>query len=433
MPSSHRPRIGILGTPVTSGNRGVLALGASLMTLCRRAQADIAPFLLIGRNSHDPAPFFCNGQREDIPVVPCRLSPRSRPSDHFLWILLASILYRLLPPLRPLLARVTPWIAALRDARWVGDIRGGDSFSDIYGFRRFFLGSLMAWTVILVRGSITQFPQTYGPFKSAPARGIARFLLRRSYPIIARDRESQRIAQELAGPSRTVLLSPDVAFALPPAAPTQPVFDPPGVLQPGTIGLNVNGLMFHGGYTGNNMFGLRLDYARFLPRLVEALLDAQPGDLLLVPHTYAPKGDVESDNAACESVRNTIRPDLRPRLRLIQKEYDAHELKGLIGQCDFFVGSRMHSCIAALSQGVPCVGVAYSMKFAGVFDSVGMRDWIVDGRDTDTDTAIRRILELYQVREDARPGLRSRASEARHTLDQVFTNMLSATAPLPRN
>ena len=46
--------------------------------------------------------------------------------------------------------------------------------------------------------------------------------------------------------------------------------------------------------------------------------------------------------------------------------------KAVIGQCDFFIGSRMHACIAALSQGVPCVGVAYSMKFAGVFDTVGM-------------------------------------------------------------
>ena len=32
-----------------------------------------------------------------------------------------------------------------------------------------------------------QFPQTYGPFKSPVARWMARILLRRSFPIVARD------------------------------------------------------------------------------------------------------------------------------------------------------------------------------------------------------------------------------------------------------
>ena len=65
---------------------------------------------------------------------------------------------------------------------------------------------------------------------------------------------------------------------------------------------------------------------------------------------------------------------------IVDREYDQHEIKGVIGMCDFFVGSRMHACIGALSQGIPCVGVAYSMKFRGVFESVGVADWVVDSR-----------------------------------------------------
>jgi polysaccharide pyruvyl transferase WcaK-like protein len=80
----------------------------------------------------------------------------------------------------------------------------------------------------------------------------------------------------------------------------------------------------------------------------------------------------------------------------------------------------MHSCIAALSQGVPCVGVAYSMKFAGVFESVGMGDWVVDGRSVGNAAAVERILELYRGREAVRESLKAAGDRARDELREVF-------------
>jgi polysaccharide pyruvyl transferase WcaK-like protein len=181
--------------------------------------------------------------------------------------------------------------------------------------------------------------------------------------------------------------------------------------------------MYHGGYTRRNMFGLKLDYAAFLPQLVAALLREHPGDLWLVPHTFAPDGDVESDPEASRSVRDALPPELRARVRIVAREYDPHEIKGIIGQCDFFIGSRMHACIAALSQGVPCVGVAYSMKFSGVFATVGMESWVVDGRETTNRQAVDRVLELYRQRAEMRAALGRSAEEARTQLQRVFHDL----------
>jgi polysaccharide pyruvyl transferase WcaK-like protein len=83
----------------------------------------------------------------------------------------------------------------------------------------------------------------------------------------------------------------------------------------------------------------------------------------------------------------------------------------------------MHACIAALSQGVPCAGVAYSMKFAGVFATVGMETWVVDGREATNEQAVARILELYRQRAEMRDGLGQRAGEARSQLQKVFRNL----------
>ena len=420
-------KVAIMGTSVSSGNRGVLALGVSLVNLCCASGRAAEAVLLLSHHEHRPVLFKVDGKDRSIPIVPCRLSPRARPQDHLAWIVAMSIFYRLLPiaGVRQVIAKATPWIQALVDADVVGDVRGGDSFSDIYGMKRFLLGFLMAWTVLLVKGDMVQFPQTYGPFKSPIARWLARFLLMRSSLVIARDKQSQRLAQDLVGASREVLLSPDVAFSLELVRPETIALDPPmpAPSRAGVIGLNVNGLMYHGGYTRDNMFGLKLSYASFLPELVTALLREHPGELWLVPHTFAPAGDVESDVDASRMLREALPTELQTRVRIIAAEYDPHEIKGVIGGCDFFIGSRMHACIAALSQGVPCVGVAYSMKFAGVFDSVGMGAWVVDGRVVQNSEAITRVLELYRARNEVRGELGRRADEARETLRAIFKRM----------
>jgi colanic acid/amylovoran biosynthesis protein len=425
--------VGIMGTPVASGNRGVLALGAALARLCLISTTG-AEVRLFGSHSHAGTVIMRPEGRElAIPMVHWRLSPRGGLRHHLFVIVAGALLYRVAPwaVLRRRLADWIPWISALEKTDLVGDVRGGDSFSDIYGLKRLLLASLPVLSVIWVKRSLVLFPQTYGPFKSRTSRWIARWIIRNSTTIIARDKESQRVAQELAAPGQKILLTPDVAFALYADVMQTALFDNCAVPEPipdNCIGLNVNGLMFNGGYTGKNMFGLKLDYRAFLSELARTLLEIHPGPLLLVPHTYAPFGDIESDNEACHLLKESLPVLLRPRVRIVTGSYDAHQLKGIISRCGFFVGSRMHSCIAALSQGVPCVGVAYSMKFRGVFDSVGMADWVVDGRTTGTEDAVASIAKLYHERNARQPELARQAAANKTALQDAFASLLGRPA-----
>jgi colanic acid/amylovoran biosynthesis protein len=209
--------------------------------------------------------------------------------------------------------------------------------------------------------------------------------------------------------------------------PAQPQIEPSLGERAGRVlvGLNVNGLMFNGGYTRDNMFELKLDYRAFLDAFVQDLLTRPDTDLLLVPHTYAAPGRVESDNEACRLLAASAPAQFASRIHRVTAEYDQHEIKGIIGQCDFFVGSRMHACIAALSQGIPTVGVAYSRKFAGVFDCVGAGGWVIDGRDTDAASALRRAAELYAERGSLRRELLPRVAQAREQLRTVFADLLA--------
>lgn len=429
--------IGLMGTSVASENRGVLALAASLVLLIKEAAPSVRLLLFLGHHDNGPASIRTPMGSLSLPISKVRLSPKSHPSDHLLWILGAALIYRFCPMegIRQRVSAWTPWINDLLKTDVIADIRGGDSFTDLYGIGRFLHGFVLAWSVILVKGTLVQLPQTYGPFKSRVCRILAAFLLRRSSVVFARDKESQALAQSLAGPRVAVRLCPDVAFGLPAFEPPALIVLPSGLTRPppGTIGMNINGLMYHGGYNRRDMFRLRLDYPRLALQIVEALVKRQSHEIWLVPHTLASRLSPESDPAAIADLVSQLSADARQRVRIVTGSYDCHELKWLIGQFDFFVGSRMHACIGALSQGVPCVGIAYSKKFRGVFETVGVADRVIDARECDNSQALAGTLARYEDRELDRAILQRKAQEARLELQHCFESLVTSIPTKPQS
>jgi polysaccharide pyruvyl transferase WcaK-like protein len=428
MTPGNKPIIAIMGASMATRNRGVSALGASLTKLLDEAAPSAEVVMLIPNRNALPFHVFVRGVQRTVRVVNCRQSPKSRPSENIFIIAVLAMAYRLLPlrGWRRAICRVCPWIRTVAEAALVGDIRGGDSFSDIYGLKSFVLASIPTITVLWIRGSIVLFPQTYGPYRHRLAKLIARYILRRANPILSRDRESMDTVREVAGPEANMRFCPDVAFALDPMRPSTVSITPP--IPTGDrcflVGLNVNGLMYNGGYTRQNMFGLKMDYREFLKLLVDAILDDGSVRVLLVPHTFAPIGDVQSDPEACRLVMETVVGHKRGRVHLVDREYDQHETKSVIGGCDFFIGSRLHSCIAALSQGIPTVGVAYSKKFKGVFESVGAGDWIMDGCDMDAAMAVTGVLSRIRQHSAMRAALTEENVRVRTLLRETFSSFL---------
>lgn len=426
------PKVCILGATLNTGNRGVMALAASLVKLVLEVAPGAQVSFLISNENNQPFRIRVNGVFREFPVVNYRMAPGAAIQQHLLWILIVALLYRCLPQrnVRAALRAKVPWVEAVSQADLVGEIRGGDSFSDIYGLKRFLIGSLPVLVSLLIRPKITLLPQTYGPFRSKIAKAVARYVLHRADPIMTRDEESLGTIRALAPAARNIVVCPDVALALE-AVPGFPVVTDPllgETPREHLIGLNVNGLMYYGGYTRDNMFGLKLEYPSFLTQLAKALLANDQKHLLLVPHTFAQPGRVESDLAASRALCEALPAALRVRVHLLNGEPDQSELKGVIGRCGFFVGSRMHACIAALSQSIPSVGVAYSKKFAGVFQSLGVADCVIDGRQYGTADAVHLCLGLYSRRDELRSVLSRTVPEGHGLLLKRFREIVSARA-----
>ena len=424
-------KVCLMGASLETGNMGVSALAVSLIKNIRgiRPDADIS-FLIGNRTSLIRNPMI-SGEQVQIKVINYRLSPKAKIQEHLFWIFFMACLQRIVPfkSIRKKIILSNPWLKALSQADFLGDIRGGDSFSDIYGIKGIVVGSMPSILALLLGKKLFLLPQTYGPYKSFISKKIARYVLTRAACIISRDKEGFETVREIIGAENKAInihFCPDVAFVLDTVRPGKIDIEPHIIGDTGysLIGLNVNGLLYNGGYTLDNMFGLKYDYKTFVRNMVIRLMTDTDAHILLIPHTFAPNGHVESDQDACRDIIGNIENYYKNRVHMVMGEHDQFAIKGIIGLCDFFIGSRMHACIAALSQGIPTVGVAYSRKFAGVFESVGAGDMVSDARSVDMRTAIEDICMNFKNREQIGNILKTNIEAAKKQLVDKFEEIL---------
>lgn len=327
--------------------------------------------------------------------------------------------------------RVATWLGGLGDFLNAGtrtlrrsdaafDSSGGDSFSDIYGLRRFGSVCLSKLTALEAGIPLVLLPQTYGPFRSASAWSAAREIVERAEMAWARDERSFESLVELLGgdldPSRH-RSGVDVAFGLPALPPPSlPEKLERWLAERGRIpvaGLNVSGLI-HGKPEARERYRLRVDYERLVAELARRLL-AEGARVVLVPHVF---GKLECDREAGRRVLEELGPAAGDAVLPLDGSYDASGAKWIISQLDFFCGTRMHSCIAGLSTGVATVGLAYSKKTLGVFETCGQGDAVPDLRSEGNEEIVERVLSAWRQRESRRtalaaavPAVRERARE----------------------
>lgn len=287
--------------------------------------------------------------------------------------------------IKQILAGNSRFVSDILSCDVVLDIGEGDSFTDIYGLKRFLFLALSKIVVILKGKPLVLSPQTIGPFEHSYTRWVASWIMRRCEHIYARDALSSDYLKSCRV-TKNVGEAIDVAFRLEFDKTQRPEDE---VIR---IGLNVSGLLFSGGYSGNNQFGLTLDY----PALTRALLSEwteTPGvEVWLVPHVMPDDVPNDDDRWAIDIL--LLEFPLARRAPDFNRPSDA---KSFISGLDFFTGARMHACIAAFSSGVPVVPLAYSRKFNGLFHSVGYRH-VADGRAQDTESALAAIRSGFQNR-----------------------------------
>lgn len=274
----------------------------------------------------------------------------------------------------------------VKSCNFVFDFTAGDSFTDIYGEPRFWERTRLKKAISdsglkLVLGS-----QTIGPFLDASVEEYAASVIKQSYEVFVRDEKSYNYTLQISG--RKAILTTDIAFVLP--------FKKQEKKKGGKrVGFNPSGLLWSGGYTRNNQFGLTLDYKEYCEKVLRQLLK-EGYEVFLIGHAFD-ENKLDFPDNDCIAI-NTLK-ELIPQLQIAPLYKTPMEIKTFISSMDIFIGARMHATIGSLSAGVPVIPFSYSRKFEGLFESLEY-PYIVRGCKEIAEDAISNTLMMVHNRND---------------------------------
>lgn len=381
--------VGLLWHSFSSGNLGVGALSESQVAICeaaaKRAGVNLR-FIVFGNV----------GERDYMPA-----GKDIRLGSHI--------------SLKELVTGHSPYLRDLEECDLVLDIGEGDSFADIYGMRRFVMQIASKMAVLAKRRPLILSPQTIGPFDRWYCRWLAKLLMRRCAKVFARDGLSSDYLRSI-GLVNNVDEAIDVAFRLPytPAVRTS--------VGKTRVGVNVSGLLFSGGYSGANQFGLTLDYPRHTRDLLTHWCADETVEVWLIPHVLSDTIPRDDDRVAIATLAEEF-----PNARIAPEFTSSSQAKSFISGLDFLTGARMHACIAAFSSGVPVVPLAYSRKFNGLFASLGYA-WLADGKAMSNQQAFARVMQGYERRDELRELIQSALAVAEQRLGRYESDLAARLA-----
>jgi len=285
---------------------------------------------------------------------------------------------------------------------------GGDSMSGENGisvlntFINIFYAILLEKPVVLYGCSI-------GYYKTRLLKNIANKIFNNVDLIIVREELSKKYLDENHISKSKIYLTADPAFLLRPAEDSRvfEILSAEGICKPHRpiIGINASGLIsrFKKGKERD------AEIANIFAKVIDDLIEKLNASIIMIPHVYSEGSDDRDAIALTLSYVKNIQD-----VKLIKGEYTPQELKGIIGQCDLFIGARMHTTIASTSMIVPTIGIAYSHKMHGIIgDMLGQSNYIIDINSLDYEKLSSLIIDAWMNREKIKKELDNKVAIAK--------------------
>jgi colanic acid/amylovoran biosynthesis protein len=249
---------------------------------------------------------------------------------------------------------------------------GGDNFSSDYGSPELSLRPLRYAQSHNV--PVVFLAQSIGVFRNPEHRAAFVSVARRADLITVREHISHDyITRELSLDPSRVQLTADPAFLLepPPVEQVERILAHYRVdkTRPKVAVAVSQGICEFSGLPSESHFVK-------LCQLIDCLLEDPDRQILLVPHV---EDALVCNNDLFLAARILRQFNFNPRLFVTGLDHTASELKGLLATCDLVIAERMHAAIAALSSGVSCVVIGYSVKGSGIMGDLLGADPIREG------------------------------------------------------
>ena len=289
----------------------------------------------------------------------------------------------------------------------------GISFIEDFGYSKIYNYSRYLLLPLMLNKKVIKFTQSIGPILSNYNKFMARSLLPLATQVMARGRHSMEHLKKV-GIESNVVAFPDIALTLE-SEYSEKV---------------KNIVSMEGAYIGispNNICNRlsREEYISTLKEIINYIEKELPElKILFIPHTISKtnlgKGD---DYEICLHLKSMLakeRSSIADTLSM-----SPGELKALIGRAEFFIGSRYHALVAAISMKVPCLAIGWHWKYNELMEWYGLDDNIINVWELGETDVTSKFYALYNERIERKVYL-EKISDEIEKLARVATETINA-------
>ncbi len=261
-------------------------------------------------------------------------------------------------------------------------------------------------------------PQAWGSFDKPQVRQAVRHLLiSDGASFYSRDEISSRfLEQALEKPIYSIPVTPDIVFGFQGGTAEQGEHILRGMgcsLSRPIIGIAPNMNVYRrvlGKGSGN----------RYLKALLDLITHCQAThdvDIVLQANVIS-SSDRLDDRYLCGLVAASVG---KPERCFTTRQYlTAEEMKALIGRFDYLIGSRFHSLVFGLSQGIPGMAVSWSHKYRELFSLFGMEDAVHECQNLDAGALIETFEKGWAERHQQRMAILGKAQQLQDEVSALF-------------
>jgi len=292
----------------------------------------------------------------------------------------------------------------------------GESLSDYFGQINLFFCLYQIILGIILKKKVVIYAQSIGPFDNRFGRLVARFILNRVNLITVRDEKSFEYLQKYNINKPPIYLTADPAFLLNPAPSERlnEILKAEGVDKNNKllVGISISRGSFKRGISSAGSLEEKYrKYMKVMSRTVDHLVEELDAEVIFIPHVII---STEDDRVVYREIYQSVKN--KHKFKLLIGDYTCEELKGIIGKCDLFIGSRMHANIAALSMFVPTIAIAYSHKMPSLMKMLGQEKYVCDVMSITFDELVLKIEDVLahgeRIKTELKPKIKKMKKNA---------------------
>jgi colanic acid/amylovoran biosynthesis protein len=326
-------------------------------------------------------------------------------------------------------AQLRPILREYLEADLVAGTPGGYLYSSGDGLSLFILIYSLMLAVIAGK-PVYLLPQSIGPLRHRWEAWWLRQLLGRVRMVMAREPVSYQLVQSLRVRNPRVYLVADMAFGLP-AAPDEAAkawlrtqgIDPED-------GKPCLGMTMVNWGAQDQRFQQQEGYEQACAAAARWFVETIGGRVIFFPQVYGPTQN-QDDRIPTRRVIARL-ADMAGSIYFVTDPLPMQLLKAVYRKMDVFIGTRMHSNIFALSEGVPVIAIGYQHKTRGIAEMVGMGDWVLDIQSVEEKLLVERLAALWEQRVQVGERLRQAMVEIVRQSEQAGVMLRQDYATLSR-